>query len=142
MASSPFHVSMLLCDYAEELNGKLYIMGGGWSRLTRFMPVANMALAIKVEVPWDRANIQHNIKALLVNEDGEPVSLGDPPQQIQVEGGLEVGRPPGLRAGTPIDATLALRFNGLPLEVGVYEWRFQIDNRDQASVRFEVIPAG
>jgi len=61
---------MLLCDYAEELGGKLYIMGAGWSQLRTPYQPSNMALAIKLSVPWTQANEPHNLAIRLVTEDG------------------------------------------------------------------------
>src|SRR3974377_2306378 len=63
--------TMLLCDYAQEVAGKLYVLGGGWS-IYRGTPVT-MGLAVKIAVPWDGANMPHEFAARLVTEDG-----GDP----------------------------------------------------------------
>jgi len=41
---------MLLCDSAQVADGKLYILGGGWS-VTGPQPVPS-AVAIKLEVDW------------------------------------------------------------------------------------------
>ena len=55
--------TLLLCDYAEAINGKLYIMGGGW---TICAPgPRNMAVAIRVLVPWSDTNKQHNLALML-----------------------------------------------------------------------------
>ena len=50
-------VTILLADAAEAVNGKLYVLGGGWS-ITGPDP-SPMALAIKIEVPWDQSNQPH-----------------------------------------------------------------------------------
>ena len=60
--------TVLLCDQAQEVGGKLYILGGGWSQY-RGSPVT-MTLAVKIAVPWDAANMQHEFLAKLVTEDG------------------------------------------------------------------------
>lgn len=130
-------VTMLLCDFAEELNGKLYVMGGGWSRLTMRSPAANISLAVRIEVPWDLANISHKLKAHLVTADGQQVMFENQP--VQVEGEFEVGRPPGTTRGTPLVSTFALRFDGLPFEAGRYEWRLDVDGEPEAATAFEVI---
>ena len=49
-------VTILLADSAQAINGKLYILGGGWS-IADPGPVV-MALAMKIEVPWDQAKRQ------------------------------------------------------------------------------------
>jgi hypothetical protein len=131
---------MLLCDYAEEVNGKLYIMGGGWSRVSMRSPTASMAVAVRIEVPWDQANIGHQLVAALVTEDGQPVLQDDSP--IQLEGQFEVGRPPGMTRGSPIVSAFALRFEGLSLDRGRYRWQLSIDGTEAANTWFEVIKEG
>jgi len=47
-----------LADAAQEVRGKLYILGGGWSVTGPDVPP--MALAIKLDVPWSDANASHD----------------------------------------------------------------------------------
>jgi hypothetical protein len=127
---------MLLCDAAQSVGGKLYILGGGWSQvpaqaLTSGQP---MALAISLAVPWDQANEKFEIVARLTNEDGEPVE-GAP----EARGQLEVGRPPGLKRGTPLDSTLALNFTGLSLAPGGYVWELRVNDEVKARTPFRVL---
>lgn len=126
---------MLLCDAAQEQNGKLYILGGGWSMLHRAGPTT-MAIAIKISFPWGDANRPHPMLLELLTEDGHPVLVGDGP--VRVEGGLEVGRPPGLRPGSDLDVALALNFSGVPLMNGGYRWQFQLDGESAATISFQV----
>jgi hypothetical protein len=136
-------VSVLLCDYADEVNGKLYIMGGGWSRLTMVQPMASMSLAVRIEVPWDQANIRHDLRAALVTEDGEPVmAQTEPPLPVKMEGKFEVGRPPGTTRGSPLVTAFTLRVESVPLDAGRYSWRIEIDNEEAAAARFEVLKGG
>lgn len=114
---------MLLADAAHQVNGKLYILGGGWS--TTGTPTGPMAVAVKIEVPWDRSNLPHDWRLVLVDADGRPVVTADG-QTVEVTGQLEVGRPPGLPDGTPLDAPLAVGFGPLPLDPGRYQWRLEI----------------
>ncbi len=50
VTSSPVKVTMLLCDAAQVSDGKLYILGGGWS-MTGPDPVPS-AVALKIDVYW------------------------------------------------------------------------------------------
>lgn len=123
-------VTMLLADAAQSVGGKLYILGGGWS-VAGPGPVT-MAIALKVEVPWDQTNRQHQVRIDLVTEDGHPVTIphnpGEEPQPVEFEAGFEVGRPPGLRAGTPLDTAFAINVHGLPIPPdGRYAWRVHIN---------------
>src|SRR5207247_10829340 len=96
-------VTMRLADAAQAINGKLYILGGGWSIIGPD-PVPS-AIAIKIEVPWDEANKRHKLKLELVEADGRPVRAPTPTGEKpgQLEGDLEVGRPPHQQARTPVD---------------------------------------
>ena len=127
---------MLLCDYAEVVNGKLYIMGGGWSRILRPNVPTSMGLAIKIMVPWDQTNTPHKIEIEALTEDGDPIILNGEPMKI--EAGLEVGRPPGLKKGTPLDAPLAIVMPGVALDAGAYEWRLSVDGNPVARTTFTV----
>jgi len=121
--------NILLCDAAEAINGKLYILGGGWS-VTGPAPTPS-ALAIKIDVPWTDANRKVPLAVELLTADGLPVSVRDPmgnPQPVMLSLEFEVGRPPGLAHGTPLDATVAFGIPPLPLAPGQrYVWRLSID---------------
>jgi len=132
-------VTLLLADAAQAVNGKLYVLGGGWS-ITGPQPTP-MALAVKIEVPWDRANIKHVWRLELLDEDGGTVEMPGADgqlQALQLGGEFEAGRPAGLKPGTPLDVALALNFGPMPIPPGGrYEWRFSIDGWDDAwSVAF------
>jgi len=134
--------TVLLCDHAQEVAGKLYILGGGWS-IYRGTPVT-MALAVKIAVPWDEANTPHQFAARLVTEDGlDPVlpqaDGGFAPTPVQFEGRFETGRPPGLTPGTDLDAPFAFNLSGLALPAGRYEWQVLLDDEPVERVSFSVV---
>ena len=128
-------VTVLLADSAAVADGKLYILGGGWTQ-TGPAPVPS-AIAIKIEVPWDQANRRHKLKLALLDSDGNPVMApptdDGPPQPLAVfEAEFEVGRPPGMLPGTPIDAPLAMSIPPLPLPPGQrYSWNLEINGRSE-----------
>jgi len=138
---------MMLADSAQEVGGKLYILGGGWS-ITGPDPVP-MAIALKLEVPWDRTNEKHSLLIELLDEDGNPVLVEGPEEHggqvpLQVTGEFEAGRPPGIKPGTPIDSALAVNFGPLPLEGGRrYQWRLSIDGEtdEDWTLAFSTRPA-
>lgn len=115
---------MLLCDAAQVADRKLYILGGGLGVIgPRPQPIG---VAIRIEVPWDRANLPHAWRLDLVDEDGRAVLARERP--VVVKGRLEAGRPAGTRPGTPLSVPLAITFPALPVEPGrSYAWRFSID---------------
>jgi hypothetical protein len=121
-------VTLLLADFAQAVNGKLYIMGGGWSIIGP--EPTPMAIAIKIEVPWNQTNQKHNVKLELLDADYHEVLVQTPAGNapLVIGGDFEVGRPPGLIQGTPIDVPYAFNIAPLPLEPGKrYIWKLTID---------------
>lgn len=121
-------VTMLLADAVQAVNGKLYILGGGWS-MTAARPTPS-ALAVKIDVPWDEANRKHEFRLALLDSNGKEVSVPGPTQDVGVEfaGAFEAVRPPGLKPGTPLDVVLALNVAPLQLQPDSrYVWRCWID---------------
>src|SRR2546422_7711110 len=122
-------LTMLLCDAAQAVNGKLYILGGGWN-VTGPEPTP-CALALQIDVPWDQANHRHNLRLTLVTADGQPVMVPTPtgPRPTQIDAGFEVGRPPGHRPGTPLPVVLGINIGPLPLPPDShFEWRCSIND--------------
>jgi hypothetical protein len=121
-------VTMMLCDSAQVADGKLYILGGGWSLIGP--DPTPTAIALKVDVDWTEVERSHHWELFLLDEDGQPIiaPTSDGPQPIEVRGDFEVGRPETVPPGSPIDVALALNFGPLPLDPGIrYNWRLVID---------------
>jgi hypothetical protein len=125
--------TLLLADYAQVADGKLTIVGGGWS-VTGPEP-APFGIAILIQVPWDQANVRHTMRLELLDSDGVPVAVetddGDEEPIVFFDDlTFEVGRPPGLKPGTPLDFPVAVNSGPLPIPPGGrYEWRLTIDGR-------------
>ena len=66
-------VTILLADSAQAVQGKLYILGGGWS-IAGPGPIT-MAIAIKIEIPWTEANTRHQLRVALFDEDEHLVTI-------------------------------------------------------------------
>jgi hypothetical protein len=132
-------VTMLLCDAAQQVGGKLYVLGGGWTHaLARTTGQSfNMALAIVIAVPWDQTNVKHDVQARLLTEDGQPVNVEG--QQVQSTGQIEVGRPTGVKAGSELNAPIVLSFDGIPLAPGGYVWELLIGSESTARTPFWVV---
>jgi hypothetical protein len=130
---------MLLADYAVVSDGKLTIVGGGWSQ-TGPEPAA-FGIGLLIQVPWDQANTMHSFSMELLDADGAPVSFddeeeeGESDQVVAFGGEFEVGRPPGLKPGTPLDFPVAVNSTPLPLAPGRYEWRLTIDDESREDWR-------
>lgn len=128
--------TVLLCDYAEAVNGKLYVMGGGWSTLFAPNHPVNMTVAVVLAVGWDEANRRHPLAVALLDHDGNQVELGGTPIAIGSE--FEVGRPPGVKAGTSLNTPLVFNFNGIVLPEGGYEFKVSVGGEPIASRPFTV----
>jgi hypothetical protein len=129
-------VTMLLCDAAQTLGGKLYVLGGGWSVLFQPNVPTRMSIAVVVSVPWNQANEQHSLSLVLLTEDGEAVQVDD--EAVSLNGKFEVGRPPGLKPGTDIDAPFVADFT-LALDAGGYVWELSVDATEMARRPFRVL---
>jgi len=85
---------LLLCDAAQVVGAKLYIMGGGWDRLqlAQYPATLPVAIAVGVRVQWTETNRRHRllIRGLTSDHDRE---------LFRAEGEFEVGRPPGTPHG-------------------------------------------
>ena len=123
--------TLLLCDHAQEVAGKLYILGGGWS-IYRGAPVT-MGLAVKISIPWDAANIPHDFTARLVTEDGQDPGAAErrgrraprPASSSRVASRPVV--PPGSRPAASSTRPSRSTSPACPLAPGRYEWQVEID---------------
>ena len=92
----------MLCDHAEVADGKL-INGGGWNVIgPALIPYG---IAMYLEVPWDQTNSKHELVLELLTADGEAVTVVAPDgeeQPVRWETQFEVGRPAGVKPGTPL----------------------------------------
>lgn len=129
-------VTMLLCDAADQVGGKLYVMGGGWTHLQAVDVPTSMALAVVLTVEWDEANKRFGVEAAMRTEDGDIVEINGNP--VLQQGDFEVGRPPGLKPGTSLNAPFALSFHGVVLSPGGYVWELSVDGVVKARAPFRV----
>jgi hypothetical protein len=104
-------VHLMLADAAQAVNGKLYILGGGWSWIVAGMP---FAVAFKLEIPYSRATEKHTWKLSLLDADGQPVLVqmkpDAEPEPLVVGDEFCTGIPPGIAPGTPLDYVYTWRF--------------------------------
>ena len=125
---------MLLCDAAQVSDGKLFILGGGWS-MTGPDPVPS-AVALKIDVDWHEAEASHHWELFLEDADGQPVLMETPEgtQPVEVRGEFTVSQPQGIPEGSPIDVALAVNLGPLPLAPG-HPLRLAPDDRRRVAAR-------
>ncbi len=129
-------ISALLCDHAQVADNKLFISGGGISLFQHGNAIS--FIAMKINVPWNEANIEHDFRALLVDEDGNEV-VGPNGDRVAFEAKFEQGRPPGMPHGTSIDLPMAIGISPLNLSQGQYVWHLDIDGKTIDVLRFMVL---
>jgi hypothetical protein len=139
----PVKVTMLLCDAAQVADGKLYILGGGWS-MTGPDPVPS-AVALKIDVDWHEAEASHHWELFLEDADGQPVFMETPDgtQPVEVRGEFTVSQPAEIPEGSPIDVALAVNLGPIPLPPATrFAWRLVIDGESLpgASLGFTTRP--
>lgn len=124
---------LILCDAAQTdaATGKIHMLGAGWT--ITGSPTAPHAVALMIQVPWDRTNQKLPIQVELVTDDGQPVSMPGPtgPQPLSSKVELEVGRPAGIAAGSTLSAVFAVNVAPMSLSPGRYEWRASVDGHSQ-----------
>lgn len=133
-----FEITALLCDAAQVVGGKLFILGGGWDRILNPSQPTSMALALVIHVPWNRANERHQVTAALVTEDSGPVRPQPAADPIRVEGQFEIGRPVGTRPGSSLSVPLAINVAPILLQSGGYRWEIAIDGAIHETLPFQV----
>jgi uncharacterized protein DUF6941 len=124
---------LILCDAAQTdaATGKIHMLGAGWT--ITGSPTAPHAVALMIQVPWDRTNQKLPVRVELVTDDGQPVSMPGPtgPQPLVSQIELEVGRPAGIAPGSTLSAVFAVNVAPMSLSPGRYEWRASIDGHSQ-----------
>lgn len=117
---------VILADSAEIVSGKLYVLGGGWQRLSiakGFPNTHRCAISMAVEVPWSETNARHEFQVVMQDQDGREEPMG-------VKGHFEVGRPAGITPGQDQRVQIA---SGITLNIraaGPYRLVLRIDGED------------
>lgn len=133
-------VHMMLCDHAQVADGKLFIHGGGISRVQGSGLPPATCIAVLMLVPWDHTNQPIDLTLQLLTEDGQLVTDQNGEHRI-LNAQVEVGRPPGVEPGIDIDVPMALQVGGVFLPPGRYTWQLGIDGQTKQAwqVRFSVV---
>jgi hypothetical protein len=143
-------VDAFLADSIETVNGKLYVLGGGWNMLAApRLPVrhSRLAIGILIHVPYTATNEEHTLQVRLEDADGHVLPIGNKPgapgeKLREIASTLTVGRPPQLRPGDEQIAATQITIDGL-----VFEWadRFRfviaIDGDDVKMLPLRVVVA-
>lgn len=120
-------VAFFASDHAEALNGKVYINGGFWNRLTYAQypaVVPAMSVVAVIQVPFHEYQKDHQVRIGMVDEDGQPTPL-------KVDGTFRVGASAEMRPGDPTLMPIAIGISGLRIEqAGDYSFTLSIDGEE------------
>jgi hypothetical protein len=126
---------VILADAAQVVNGKLYLLGGGWDAVivpSAFPASQACGIAIAFRVPWNETNQRKHADVEITDEDASATvaTMG-----LQ----FEVGRPAGITAGQSqrfqIAANVALTFP----RPGSYVILVKIDGETKMRTTFNVV---
>jgi hypothetical protein len=130
---------LILADAAQVVGAKLYLLGGGWDRLTVNRPFPfdqRLALALSISVPWNETNQKHSFEVEIVSEDN---TTEEQKSLVKVGGQFEVGRPPGIRAGQVQRFQLAVDMNLKIETAGIKTVIARIEGQEMRRIEFTVL---
>jgi len=133
---------VLLCDAAQTTqDGKLYVLGGGWSQTFRMLPPPGsdvpappngFAIAASFLIDWNDANRPLGIRVTVEHQDERP-------PLFEVRAQVTAGRPPQMSPGDPLRAVIAIPVLINFPEPGGYCVRARMDEAPhEVVVRFRV----
>ena len=128
---------LILADAVDQVGGKLYMLGGGWTqwRSSSYPAQVRVGFAISLRIDWEETNVRHPVILEILDADGIAVV---PAITAQVE----AGRPTGIVAGTPQRAILALNANFPLPRPGRYEVRAKAGTALPRVVIFDAVLTG
>lgn len=142
-----FSAILLVADFATVSDGKLTVVGAGWSYVGP--EPSPMAIGVIIYVPWSETNRKHSWKLTLFTGDGHPATVATPEgdMPVEIEGNLEAGRALGSKPGRPISVPIGINLGPLQLTPGQdFTWQLSIGAMAPAAwrVHFSVrsVPPG
>ena len=128
----------ILADHAEAVNGKLYLMGGGWDRIfvPDFSQPVVISFALGVLVPWNATNIRHTVQIAIEDLDRQQ------PIDFNLSADFVTGRPPLITEGETQRALLAVPRVGVTFkQPGAYQAVARIIGGHERRVAFRLVAA-
>jgi hypothetical protein len=106
---------LILADAAQVANGKLFILGGGWSlyRSAVYPAQVQLGLGISILIDWNEAGIKHPVTITMADEAGVPIIP-------ELKGQVEAAKSTDVPTGATQRALLAVNANLLIGRPGRY----------------------
>jgi hypothetical protein len=124
--------TLLLAEAAQVAEGKLNVLGAGWSELAP--GGAPMAIAVLIEFPASEANGDHHFELFLTDQEHQPVFTEGPNGRVAIEvrGDASVSLPEGFDSAVPVPWPIAVNIPGMVLPPGErYQWNLVVDGNTQ-----------
>ena len=121
---------LILADRAEAVNGKLYVMGGGWDRMyvPDFSQQQSISIATGILVPWNATNNNHSLAIRLETQDANELAA--------LSLNFKAGRPPLLGQAESQRVVLAFQLAIRLPGPGTYVVKALINNEESKKAIF------
>jgi hypothetical protein len=130
--------SVMLANFAKVSDNMLDVQQAGWSMIGPG-PVSFYVAGI-VSCQWHETNAKHNFKIEVLDADGQPFPHPESGEPVRVEATFEIGRPPGIKAGSNIGMPFAVPFGAFIFEPSAqYEIKFSLDGEDRDEWRLPFV---
>jgi hypothetical protein len=135
-------VRAFLADSVQSVDGKLYVLGAGWNRLTASgFPAQHDRVGIGILMTVEAGEAgEHNLEVSLLDERDLPVPLfADPTgtEQFALNASFQT-QPPDDGLGD-VQVPLALNLNGLSFPTpGTYTFSFRVNGAEAERLPFRV----
>ncbi len=125
---------LILADKAEILNGKLYMMGGGWDRrqISNIEGPTEISMVVGLLVPWNRANEEQRLSISVEHADGKVI-------EPQINWAVTVGRPAHAAQGQTFRAMAAITGRWTLPGYGSYSVRASLSEATEKSTVFHAV---
>ncbi|HEY2053091.1 MAG TPA: hypothetical protein VGH14_04045 [Solirubrobacterales bacterium] len=131
---------LMLTDYSEAVNGKLYLTGGGWNvlRLPELPHEWSFHIGLGIDVAWHETNNPHELSVTIQDPDGN--ELGD-----GLTANFETGRPPGMPQGQEQRLVMSIAATATFTAAGPHAAVVEVNGEELGRARFylmEGVPEG
>jgi hypothetical protein len=128
---------LLLCDYSEAVNGKLYLTGGGWNvlRLPELPAEWSFSIGLGIDIAYHETNEPHELVVTVQDPDGN--ELGD-----GLTANFETGRPPGLPQGQEQRLVMSIAATAAFATAGPHAAVVQVNGEEIGRARFYLMEGG
>ncbi len=128
-------LAFFVADHAAVSEGKLYVNGGGWDKITfpSYPQAFPISIAGQLLVPYRAYQQDHIFVIGLEDSDRNPL-------EYRVEGRFRVGAEPDLRVGDPTRMPFAVPGNTAAIPgPGDYAFTFSVDGHELARLGIRAV---